>query len=314
MVLDRFVERIYRTGCVQSVIANTATLLVLALVVVRPAADVPRVTLSLRFAPVDEPAVDLEELPAVVASEPTDTGVEKVAADSPILLPDESAPPQIEIAMADLDVPEDPQSDVPGLPALLAEIAPPSPRVQNNQIRQVSHHAAFEGHGTGDAAPGIGGELGRRLRWAGAKTGDVQVSIRWNDMNDIDLHVSVEPVTAHGPVSHISWINRFGFCGGILDVDANAEITQITTHPVENVFWAKGRAPYGRYTVMLHHFRCWSGRPATPVEVAVLVDGEVQWFYPTVHHGDGLHEVVSFVRLPKAVPVTIESGSPPEAR
>jgi hypothetical protein len=89
-----------------------------------------------------------------------------------------------------------------------------------------------------------------------------------------------------------------GFCGGFLDVDANASPGMLTPAPVENIFWGKGRAPYGRYTVAVHHFRNWSGRSSTPVELAVFVDGQVSRFQPVAIHGQPLMKVTQFERRP----------------
>ena len=43
----------------------------------------------------------------------------------------------------------------------------------------------------GGVGGGFGGEMGRRLSAAGAKTGDVQISIAWDGVDDIDVHVMV---------------------------------------------------------------------------------------------------------------------------
>jgi len=79
-------------------------------------------------------------------------------------------------------------------------------------------------------------------------------------------------------------MNRLGLCGGMLDVDANAHQRMLTPRPVENVFWAKGQAPYGRYTVAVHHFRNWSGQVATPVEQSL--GGYVFFLPPDSGAGD----------------------------
>ena len=92
-------------------------------------------------------------------------------------------------------------------------------------------------------------------------------------------------------------MNRLGQCGGLLDVDANAHPAMLVPQPVENVFWGKGQAPYGRYTVAIHHYRNWAGPVQTPVEVAVLVDGQLQRFQVNAVYGAPPTVVTSFVRL-----------------
>jgi hypothetical protein len=157
--------------------------------------------------------------------------------------------------------------------------------------------AAAANSGGGGGGGGIGGEVGRRLAAAGAGTGDVQISIAWNNVNDIDLHVMVEPVGQPLASSIINFMNRVGFAGGCLDVDRNVRPT--TRTPVENVFWGKGIAPFGRYTVGVHHFRHWGGGEPTEVEVVVLVDGEEERFKVQLQPGDPLKVVTAFQRLPK---------------
>jgi hypothetical protein len=160
--------------------------------------------------------------------------------------------------------------------------------------RPAAAPAAGGGGGGGGAA--IGGEIGRRLAVAGAGTGDVQISIAWNNVNDIDLHVMVEPAGQAFAPSIINFTNRIGIAGGCLDVDRNVHPTTVT--PVENVFWGRGAAPFGRYTVAVHHYRDWGGGNPTDVEVVVLVDGEVERFKVRLQPGDPFKVVTAFLRLP----------------
>jgi hypothetical protein len=184
---------------------------------------------------------------------------------------------------------------VPGAAELLAELPA--------AVRLVGHRAAGDaggrgvGRGAGDGrGDGIGGEIGRRLRAAGARSGDVQVSIAWNNYNDIDLHVLVESPTFVPGVSLVNYTSRRGRCGGWLDVDEN--VVPRTPLAVENVFWARGIAPAGRYTVAVHHYRTWGGADPTPVEVVVLVDGRQKRFETVVQAGRPPVVVTSFVRRP----------------
>jgi len=140
----------------------------------------------------------------------------------------------------------------------------------------------------------MSGEIGRRLRVAGAGTGDVQVSIAWNNLNDIDLHVMVEAIPPQAGVSIINFMNRRGSCGGWLDVDQNIQPT--TQHAVENIFWASGIAPYAQYTVAVHHYHDWGGPNPTEVAVVILVDGKQTHFTTSVSAAAPLKVVTSFVR------------------
>jgi hypothetical protein len=91
-----------------------------------------------------------------------------------------------------------------------------------------------------------------------------------------------------------------------------------TVTPVENVFWGKGMAPFGRYTVAVHHFRHWGGGEPTEVEVVVLVDGEEERFKVPLRPGDPPKVVTAFQRLPKGGYTAAAAGvfpvPPPPAR
>jgi hypothetical protein len=86
----------------------------------------------------------------------------------------------------------------------------------------------------------------QRLDAAGAKTGDVQISLVWFNENDLDLHC-IDP---NG--EEISYRHPRSASGGELDVDANREGRPITTTPVENIYWKN--APRGRYRVFVNHY------------------------------------------------------------
>ena len=307
LAIDAFVERIHRSGFVQSFIVHMAVLLVMALVVVVPDGPQARPPVVLDFeaepvaltppdhlamAEVEMPlapweAADAEMPPAEIEVQPVE-----VAVDVPVESIDPGA----------LDAPE--PLELPDAADLLTEIPPvPFGRPAGDRAAGGVAHAAFvaagDGEGNGDGV--IGGELGRRLRVAGAMTGDVQVSIAWNDVNDIDVHVLVEPFGGGQP-SLVCWTSRVGLCGGMLDVDANVHPAAATNRPVENIFWRKGAAPFGRYTVAVHHYHPWSGVGRSEVEVAVLVDGQVERFYPMATFGQPLQVVTTFERRPPAGP------------
>lgn len=66
------------------------------------------------------------------------------------------------------------------------------------------------------------------------QTGDVQVTLRWNTADDLDLFVS-DPFG-----EEVSYFNPQVSSGGILDVDANAGCGERMAEPVENIFWPTG--------------------------------------------------------------------------
>ena len=98
-----------------------------------------------------------------------------------------------------------------------------------------------------EAAQRAMSELRARLEREGAQSSDVQISLMWNNYNDLDLHV----LCPSGERIHGG--NKTSACGGELDVDANVRAE--TRKPVENVFWEEGKAPAGRYQVYVHYYK-----------------------------------------------------------
>jgi hypothetical protein len=92
----------------------------------------------------------------------------------------------------------------------------------------------------------IDAEIAARLRREGGKSGDVRVSLIWNNRNDCDLHV----VAPSG--EEIYYGHKRSICGGELDVDMN--VRGESTKPVENVYWPPGGAPAGRYRVFVQNY------------------------------------------------------------
>lgn len=145
------------------------------------------------------------------------------------------------------------------------------------------------GGGPGGGGGGFGGEIGRRLTQAGAKTGSIQVSLSWNNLNDLDLHVippSGERLYFAFPKSN---------CGGHLDVDMNAGGKR-SNKPVENVYWPKNKAPAGAFQVYIDYFNQNDAVDATPFEVHVLVDGKKKSYKGVIRSGDSPALVAEFKR------------------
>ena len=137
-------------------------------------------------------------------------------------------------------------------------------------------------------------ELQARLAREGARSSDVQISLMWNNYNDLDLHV----VCPSGERIHGG--NKKSACGGELDVDANVRAE--TRKPVENVFWEEGKAPAGTYQVYVHHYKKHDKRRSkdpTKFQVIVNQGGDMREYNGELSTGDPIMLVAEFA-LPSA--------------
>ena len=91
-------------------------------------------------------------------------------------------------------------------------------------------------------------ELNKRLKREGAKTGSIQISLLWDNYNDLDLHC-IDPSG-----EEIFYGHKKSLSDGELDVDMNAG-DPYSNQPVENIYWEKGKAPNGKYKIFLNHYQ-----------------------------------------------------------
>ena len=129
-------------------------------------------------------------------------------------------------------------------------------------------------------------EFAERLDREGAATGDVQVSLMWDNHNDLDLSV----ICPSG--ERISFDNRFSQCGGRLDVDMNESDT--SSEPIENVFWPRGQSPIGRYRVFVEHFEKHGGDDETHFRILVRTTDGNREFQGSISNRDPPLEVCQF--------------------
>lgn len=140
-------------------------------------------------------------------------------------------------------------------------------------------------------------DLQARLDREGARSSDVQVSLMWNNFNDLDLHI----VCPSGERIHGG--NKISKCGGELDVDAN--VRPESKKPVENVYWPEGTAPAGKYQVYVHHYKKHKKRRSKdPTKFQVIInslsdednDGvpDVMEYKASLSHGDPIMLVATF--------------------
>lgn len=258
------------SGMAISMVVHSAMFLLLALLV--PLADEPKAVVQI-VSSFEEPDATLEE-------------PEMVPIEIPLETLEEIEEPVPEVADADLaDVETSGSFD----PAEVAGFSGPLDDAFAGTDTMLAEFGSILAGGGGGSGGGFGGEIGRRLSRAGAKTGSIQISLSWNDFNDLDLHV-VPPSE-----ERISFSHRRSKCGGTLDVDMNAG-GQRSDKPVENVFWSRKAAPAGTFKVYVHFFDQHDEYDETPFELHVLVDG-VKTTYKGVAKSDSrLVTVTEFER------------------
>ena len=154
----------------------------------------------------------------------------------------------------------------------------------------VSSEAGSASSGLPTAIAAMASGIQGRVEKAGGRSGEVQFSLAWHSLNDVDLHVIVPSG------EHISFSHRTSKCKGNLDVDMNAESAAnnpnntadaagektYSEEPVENVRWLDRTAPSGRYMILINQYRWRDGRQRDPFQLMVklgeetqIVDGEV---------------------------------------
>ena len=102
-------------------------------------------------------------------------------------------------------------------------------------------------------------------------TGDVQILLKWHDLNDLDL-------LCRTPSNEWIWYkNEFSSDGGQLEIDMNANPQYLSRNPVENIYWPTGGAPNGDYEVYVSFYdRHENHNTPTSFEVTIKYDGKTE--------------------------------------
>lgn len=117
-----------------------------------------------------------------------------------------------------------------------------------------------------------------RLAREGGSKGVLNVSLIWDNYNDLDLVVT----PPDGQMIYFE--NKNGASGGFLDIDMNAG-NRRDRAPIENIKWEES-APPGEYTVevLLYEVAPETGsQPTTPFTVTVTRDGQSETYDGEVH-------------------------------
>jgi len=130
--------------------------------------------------------------------------------------------------------------------------------------------------------------IDERLEREGGASGEVQISLAWDDYNDLDLHVFCPSG------ERIYFNNKRSDCGGELDVDMN--VRPVSNTPVENVVW-KGSAPLGTYKVGVHFYKHHRKRRTKRVctyRLRVIIHGQTKEYLGKIKYGQAMQMVTSF--------------------
>lgn len=134
-------------------------------------------------------------------------------------------------------------------------------------------------------------ELMERLAREGGKSGVVQISLAWDDYNDLDMHVFCPSG------ERIYFNNRKSACGGELDVDMN--VRPKSKKPIENVVWTD-QAPDGEYKIGVHfyrHHRKRRTKKTCQFRLRVVTYGQAKEYSGELTHGDPMSIITSFVLM-----------------
>ena len=130
--------------------------------------------------------------------------------------------------------------------------------------------------------------IDERLEREGGASGEVQVSLAWDDYNDLDLHLFCPSG------ERIYFNNKRSGCGGELDVDMNVQ--PVSNTPVENVVW-RGNAPLGTYKIGVHFYKHHRKRRTKRVcqyRLRVITHGQTKEYLGKIKYGQAMQMVTSF--------------------
>lgn len=208
--------------------------------------------------------------------------------------PEPPAPPEPEIAEPEIEEPEDEPPVIvasvtppppPFLPQRDPPPPPPEPPAPPPQVA-VTTPPVQPPVQPPNPPPTSDPEFDSRIQREGGQQSDQLVTLIWNNLNDLDLHV----VCPNGV--RVYFANISG-CGSQLDIDMNASTNQLSRAPVENIVWPRGLPP-GRYQVFVDHYANHGSQDPTPYRVRVRVFGEERVFNGSIRHGEPPRFITDF--------------------
>jgi hypothetical protein len=136
-------------------------------------------------------------------------------------------------------------------------------------------------------------EFNLRLSRENAQTGKIQVSLKWDNRNDLDIHL-IEPSG-----NRISYRNKISRAGGILDVDMNAGEDE-SNKPIENIYYGLN-APAGHYRIVVDFYNKKTGIQNNRFSVLLGVNGSYHVFSGFANIEKTLKTVVDFNYQPNMI-------------
>lgn len=176
--------------------------------------------------------------------------------------------------------------------------------IEENQEELEQHSALVAeeeiGSGITIAETPTDDDMDERLEREGGKSGAVQVTLSWDDYNDLDLHLFCPDG------ERIYFNNKTSNCGGVLDVDMN--VKPVSNNPVENIVWENIPNP-GKYKVGVHfykHFRKKRSKKTCQFRLRVVVDSDSREYQGSITYGQAIQMVTTFTILPRAIKELLE--------
>lgn len=118
-------------------------------------------------------------------------------------------------------------------------------------------------------------------------SGDVQVLLKWDNHNDLDLMVT-DPSGAK-----VWYQNRTVSSGGQLEIDMNVRYPD-SKNPLENIFWPTGGAPSGSYNVYLVYYKKHEEVSGNPYKITVKYGSKSDIFTGEIKNEKEVIHVCSF--------------------
>lgn len=307
-LIEQTVIWLYSNGVSQSCVFHTALFIILSLMISIPPKPIKPLVLNFSMETTQEISIEEQfvEIPIEEpAIDPIDNSAEIEDATDELLV-SENNQTEIKPNLEDIDHNNDISSTEESLNLSLSELTSSlnAEEPKGSELETTENSSVFTSNilgansglgsrssirnGNGEE-PGLS-ELDRRLKQYGAQSGEIQISLSWNSVDDIDLHVVIIPIN-----SQINWMNKRGSCGGMLDIDMNAHPQLVSQTPIENIFWPDNQAPKGTYIIGVQNYMPWSRNPQTEVLLVIKVKDRVLYKQKILsRYGDGLVEAYRF--------------------